>query len=502
MAGKNASTDAVQYVSGTGNDTNDGLSWGTSKAKIKTAVAALPTISSKPSGIVYIGQGVNINSGDEVTIGPWTKLVFTPSTYVTYNGTGTAISCIDAPTTYFGDGGIYDLNLNVTNNAGSGILNNECTWWKMSQVWIQGPGASSTGIPILFSNTQKWTEQSNLDLVHVQNFVNGITFQDNCASHTGCTSFSYSRWREVVVSPVGSSNYGFQLQNDAAFNGSDLEIQCFGGLTAVTCLSLTGTSNIQFSRLKVGGETSGPASTGISTTASTVFSPITLWEHWNAGTWTDSFSGTQIGYVYNVPGLAFLQATANGLAIGANGNSFSGALNTNGVTGFRNYALPDASGTLVLPNLTQTWTANQLFSAAMASSVAGGTDVGSASNPFGNLWLGTAATNNFKFQPAATAAARVISVPDPLTNVNLAFNLTATSSAFATATTAATCVQNTTAVAGAATSMVAEASPVSTPGVGAVWSAFVSSAGNVTINECAVATSAGGTIAFNIRVHP
>lgn len=78
--------------------------------------------------------------------------------------------------------------------------------------------------------------------------------------------------------------------------------------------------------------------------------------------------------------------------------------------------------------------------------------------------------------------------------------LTATSAAFATATTAGTCVQNTTAVVGTTTAMAVIASPVSTPGVGAEWSAFVSSAGNVTIIECAVATSAGGTIAFNIRV--
>jgi hypothetical protein len=89
----------------------------------------------------------------------------------------------------------------------------------------------------------------------------------------------------------------------------------------------------------------------------------------------------------------------------------------------------------------------------------------------------------------------------PLTQ-NGTVDLTATSAAFATATTAGTCVQSTTAVTGAATSMVAYASPVSTPGVGAQWSAFVSSAGNVTINECAVATSAGGTIVFNIRVKP
>jgi hypothetical protein len=131
-----------------------------------------------------------------------------------------------------------------------------------------------------------------------------------------------------------------------------------------------------------------------------------------------------------------------------------------------------------------------------------GFQLGVGSLPWNALVLGTAATNNFTFTPGTTAAARAVSIPDPLTNVNLAFNLSATSSAFATATTAGTCVQSTTAVAGATTTMVAEASPVSTPGVGAVWSAFVSSAGNVTINECAVAASAGGTIAFNIRVHP
>jgi hypothetical protein len=86
--------------------------------------------------------------------------------------------------------------------------------------------------------------------------------------------------------------------------------------------------------------------------------------------------------------------------------------------------------------------------------------------------------------------------------IKIAQDIVATSAAFATATTGGTCVQNTTAIAGATTAMSVSVSPVSTPGVGAQWSAFVSSAGNVTINECAVATSAGGTIAFNIRVIP
>lgn len=158
---------------------------------------------------------------------------------------------------------------------------------------------------------------------------------------------------------------------------------------------------------------------------------------------------------------------------------------------------------LPLTGTSNQWTALQTFnSGTLLPSAPGATDLGSTSFPFGNLWLGTGSTNNFKFAPATTSAARIISIPDPGVNTNLALNLTATSAAFATATTAGTCVQSTTAVTGATTTMVASASPVSTPGVGAVWSAFVSSAGNVTINECAVATSAGGSIAFNIRVTP
>jgi|HubBroStandDraft_6_1064221.scaffolds.fasta_scaffold00134_26 hypothetical protein len=49
---------------------------------------------------------------------------------------------------------------------------------------------------------------------------------------------------------------------------------------------------------------------------------------------------------------------------------------------------------------------------SIVPAVAGTGDLGSTLLPYGNLWLGTAATNNFKFQPAATAAARVINLWD------------------------------------------------------------------------------------------
>jgi hypothetical protein len=52
---------------------------------------------------------------------------------------------------------------------------------------------------------------------------------------------------------------------------------------------------------------------------------------------------------------------------------------------------------------------------------AGTGSIGTTAIPFGNLWLGTAATNNFKFAPAATSAQRVVTLNDPGAAVNLPF---------------------------------------------------------------------------------
>jgi hypothetical protein len=41
-------------------------------------------------------------------------------------------------------------------------------------------------------------------------------------------------------------------------------------------------------------------------------------------------------------------------------------------------------------------------------------DIGATATPYGNLWLGTAATNNLKFQPGTTTGARVVTIADPL----------------------------------------------------------------------------------------
>src|SRR5258708_19274282 len=58
----NINTDAIQYVSQSGNDGNDGLSWGTAKNSIYAALQALPLGSTSPPtagrGTVYFSGGL------------------------------------------------------------------------------------------------------------------------------------------------------------------------------------------------------------------------------------------------------------------------------------------------------------------------------------------------------------------------------------------------------------------------------------------------------------
>lgn len=56
-------------------------------------------------------------------------------------------------------------------------------------------------------------------------------------------------------------------------------------------------------------------------------------------------------------------------------------------------------------------------------------DIGSASKPFRNFYLGTAATNNFVMTPAATAAARTVTINDPGANATMRLEISGTASA-------------------------------------------------------------------------
>lgn len=66
---------------------------------------------------------------------------------------------------------------------------------------------------------------------------------------------------------------------------------------------------------------------------------------------------------------------------------------------------------------------------------------------------------------------------------------------------AGACTTGTAAIAGASTAMVAIASPVTYPGDGAVWHAYVSSAGVVTVVLCSIAGQTPTASVYNVRAH-
>jgi hypothetical protein len=315
----------------------DGLKYST----IQAAVNALPKIGGKPVGIVWVTSPMTIASGSEVTIGPHTQLHFAANATVTYTGVGSAFLCNDAPTTYAGNGGIYDLQMNVTAPGGIGINIEECTWFHLEHISVDAVPRSTA---ILYQNTQKWTEQNVWYDVRVSGGGKQIDFQDNCARHSGCNSFGYMQIYKVSVQPL-AGNDGFLMENDSSLNHSDISISCHAG-NAANCIHLGNSSQISATRLYARGELAEGAkfATGLLSDAGTVYQPIGEQEEWD-GPMTDALHGTVNRYVYNNPDVTALIASATGLAAQARGNTFSGTFDVHNITGFRTWTAPDLSGT-------------------------------------------------------------------------------------------------------------------------------------------------------------
>lgn len=103
--------------------------------------------------------------------------------------------------------------------------------------------------------------------------------------------------------------------------------------------------------------------------------------------------------------------------------------------------------------------------------VAAAVGLGTTALPFLNMFLGTAATNNFKLQPAATAGARIITVTDPVSPTTVGLPLTiASGTAALTANAALAAVTSQAAITVAGTGILAtdciEWSYASAPGAG------------------------------------
>ncbi len=112
--------------------------------------------------------------------------------------------------------------------------------------------------------------------------------------------------------------------------------------------------------------------------------------------------------------------------------------------------------------------------------------------------------NRFRFTGTPTAD-RTITLQDAAGTLALTAQLPfsgTTSSIGGGSLAAGACTTGAASVAGATTSMVADASPAADPGAGFTWNAFVSASGTVTVRVCNVsgATATPAAAAYNVRV--
>lgn len=190
-------------------------------------------------------------------------------------------------------------------------------------------------------------------------------------------------------------------------------------ILVMTLLSVAGWAQLTFNPPTV---TAGATNT-ISWTAGTVNNgghPVAI----SAGTGTVTLNKTDCSnpgyancnFVFANSSGTVSVTTTQGTAI-ATGNTLLALIETGAVTTTQ-VVYPWQSGTMWLgaggPLVAG-------FSSAPTPAVAGATDLGSASLPWGNLWLGTAATNNIQINALATAAARKVVLADQGGTAALAF---------------------------------------------------------------------------------
>lgn len=461
VANKPASADAVRYVSATGNDANDGLSMGSAKATIAGAYSTLPNCTvapgfyngsavasiTAPCGSIYIAENAAgyALSSTLTSNGMMVRFIGMGMTPVVINCTTTPCITFNNQSPYANpglaalyptDGGLYNLTLNGNGSASQiGVNGLTASFLALKNViFTNFSGAGANGI-VLTNDTPSggYTEELDWNTVTFNNCTNGVLLTTTGA--TPNTSFGHNTWRHMQWI-LGNTQTGWSLSGKAGWYSSFLEGVFNGndpnGAHTATAISISGTALLtgQFNMpIDNGGGLAINLCTGCTaanfqvygmigntppnlisrddapyfnvTAANYLTSPC--WQFNGASLWCMYIDGAnQFGVIDAVAikemALFFPNAAGGGMAL---------AGPTSGLATIRPAAV--AGGTQTIPNAT----GNFLLSTLAVPSVAGATDLGATSLPWGNLWLGTAATNNFKFQPAGTAAARTITMADP-----------------------------------------------------------------------------------------
>lgn len=420
VAIKAASADAIQYVSASGSDSNDGLSWGTAKASISSAIAALPTTtvgsSETPYGIVQIGAG-SFPISSTISYSSQRLVIRGLGENITYlSCTVSGGDCIND--TLHGNseyrdvsGGLYDLTLLLngqTNQVGVHTVNFADNF-HMEHVAIAEQNTSSDGIGSIgwlaendgyASSTQ--TERSVLDDVWFGWVDTGIKMEDTASSGTH-DSFAHSHWSNVRWN-LNNGQVAIEMDDDANIDDSMVTGTVNpNGTAAMVLFKQTGTGDTNPVTANIFVDGSGAGVTAISNVAGT-----TLIVNGSIGEYGSNACGgtceisSQFGFSWNaeVTAQTLLYARSQLIVGGGGAVTSSGAGGTMAVVGPNGIS----AGTVTLSSGAASHTFASAYSTAPVCSA---TDTTAANA----VWVTSVTTTGFTINGTSTDTVSWICTP-------------------------------------------------------------------------------------------
>lgn len=288
---------------------------------------------------------------------------------------------------------------------------------------------SGTGaVGLWMDNVTTFTERTVLDKVHMDSNTKGIKLT-NTGAIAGTASFGHQRWLAVMLN-VGANQTGLSYES-GTFYSDTINLTINESATTSTGIAISGlaytagpATAMTGSNVTINAETGAGSGTffnvgsgsscllgGMVTTAGGLTNTgagigscnmymgnaLTGFDLSNMNVAAGTFV---IGGVPGASGLPQFLANSSSTIAGVTASNYY--LLRSGVAGLEAH---DTSGNVGIAG-------KQAAVSGYTCATAGGCDLGTAALPFANLWLGTAATNNFKIAPLATTGARVLNVPD------------------------------------------------------------------------------------------
>lgn len=231
QAMKPTRSDGIQFVTANGSDSNDGLSWGTAKATIAAAVAALPTSNSMPYGTIHVGAGIYAVSSPLTVASQQVRImgVAEQRTRIDCTFTTSGACLTFAPTSpnfNDNDGGLYNLTVWLNGNPNQTAVRtiDFANGFTMKHVWLREP-PSSDGVGSIGwlatndgASTLTQTERSYLSAVWLAHFDVGIEGQDTASRGTH-DSFEHGMWHDVRWN-LANGQTAVELRNDVNLDGT------------------------------------------------------------------------------------------------------------------------------------------------------------------------------------------------------------------------------------------------------------------------------------------